>query len=112
MALAADAFADVNTADEQLIGFFIDGLQYDYMKMKVMRDNPATLQNAIQVANQEQNLRRRFDLRSGHKPQAAQYANDEPMDISHARHKAKDCRAHRAVKIHQTFPMEKRMERS
>ena len=85
MALAADAFADVNAADEQLIGFFIDGLQYDYMKMKVMRDNPATLQNAIQVANTEQNLRRRFDLRAGNQPQAAHYSNDEPMDVSHAR---------------------------
>ena len=84
MALAADAFADVNAADKQLIGLFIDGLQYDYMKMKVMRDNPATLQNAIQVADTEQNLRKRFDIRPGNQPQAANYANDEPMDISHA----------------------------
>ena len=35
------------------------------MKMKVMRDNPAMLQAAIAVANAEQNLRRRIDLRSG-----------------------------------------------
>ena len=70
-----------------------------------MRDNLATLQNAIQVTSQEQTSRR-FDLRSGSQYQAAEYANEEPVNISHARvnlrcyrynrqgHKAKDCRAH------------------
>ena len=68
MALGDEAFPhQVHAAtDQQLIGFFIDGLLHDYMKMKVMRDNPATLQQAITIVTGEQNLRRRFDLRSNH----------------------------------------------
>lgn len=103
LALAEDAFDDVDAANEQLIGFFIDGLQHDYMKMKIMRANPDTLQAAINVANTEQNLRRRFELRSGHPilPQSSS-TEVEPMEIGHARpkcykchkvgHKIKDCR--------------------
>ena len=104
LALAEDAFNDVAAADEQLVGFFVDGLSQDYMKMKVMRDNPATLQAAIAVANAEQNLRRRFDLRSGNQSQNFRDTAAEPMEIGHARpafrcyrcnrqgHKAKECR--------------------
>ena len=33
LALAEDAFNDVAAADEQLVGFFVDGLSQDYMKM-------------------------------------------------------------------------------
>lgn len=106
MALSEDAFDNVGAADEQLIGFFIDGLLHDYMKMKVMRENPATLQAAINTANAEQNLRRRFDLRSG--GSAQHFPSDrgiEPMEVGQARasfrcyrcdksgHKAKDCRS-------------------
>ena len=65
MALSEDAFDNVGAADQQLIGFFINGLSHDDMMMKVMRDNPAMLQATIAVANAEQNLRRRIDLRSG-----------------------------------------------
>ena len=39
---------------------------HDHMKIKVMRDNSGTLQAAVAVANAEQNLGRRFDLRSGY----------------------------------------------
>ena len=46
-----------------MISFFIDGMYHDYMKMKIMRDKLRTLQEAITVATDEQNLRR-FDLRS------------------------------------------------
>ena len=41
-------------ANEQMIGFFVDGLLHDYMKMKVMRDIPKTLKNAIEIANAKQ----------------------------------------------------------
>ena len=109
--LAEDAFVGQAGAaiDQQLVGFFIDGLTYDYMKMKVMRDNPATLQDAITVATNEQNLRKRFDLRSGNrssmdKGSAIDNFGPESMEVDHFRrqtrcyicnrkgHKAKDCR--------------------
>ena len=110
LALSEDAFDGqaADRYDRQMIGFFIDGLFHDYMKMKIMRDNPRTLQDAITVANNEQNLRRRFDLRSGNHPQrGADHANfgAEPMEVVHVRpqmrchfchrqgHKIKDCRA-------------------
>jgi predicted RNA-binding Zn-ribbon protein involved in translation (DUF1610 family) len=48
---------------QQMIGFFVDGLAYDYLKMKIMRDNPPDLQAAVRIALAEQNLRKRFDLR-------------------------------------------------
>ena len=68
LALADDAFIGLAgpAADRQVIGLFIDGLTFDYMKMKVMRENPATLQAAITAAINE-HLRKRFDLRSGNK---------------------------------------------
>lgn len=50
---------------DQLVGFFTDGLLMDFMKMKVMRDNPHTFQGAVDIALTEQNLRKRFNLRSG-----------------------------------------------
>lgn len=66
-----------------MISFFIDGMYHDYMKMKIMRDKLCTLQEAITVAPDEQNLRR-FDLRSGnHTQRGADHANfgAEPMDV-------------------------------
>lgn len=50
----------------QLINIFIYGLHYDYFKMKVMRDNPATLQAAIMGAMSKQNLRKCFNMRSSY----------------------------------------------
>lgn len=49
----------------QLVGFFIDGLASDYLKMKVMREKPDRLQAAVQIAMSEQNLRKWFNLRAG-----------------------------------------------
>ncbi|MCG8104675.1 MAG: hypothetical protein N0C91_20110 [Candidatus Thiodiazotropha endolucinida] len=113
LALAEDAFDDLGAANQQLVGFFVDGLWQDYMKMKVMRNNPDTLQDAISVANEEQNLRRRFDLRSHNHCQSfyssGSSTGEEPMEISHARpsfrcfncnkkgHKAKECRSYKAA---------------
>ena len=50
---------------KQLIIFFIDGLNHDYLKMKIMRDNPESYQDAVTVAMTEQNFRTRFQLRRG-----------------------------------------------
>ena len=50
--LGQDAFEGQAGAatDQQLLDFFIGGLTYDYMKMKVMRDNPANLQDAVIIS--------------------------------------------------------------
>ena len=64
LALAEEALlikqADIQTIQTQLVGFFIDGLAYDYLKIKVMRDNHATWADAVNIAMNEQDLRRRL----------------------------------------------------
>jgi hypothetical protein len=71
LTLAEETYCDhpggVKTIERQLIGLFIDGLMHDYLKMKVMRDNPVSLQTAVNTAMVEQNLRKRFGLRLGHR---------------------------------------------
>ena len=69
LSLAEEAFTGqnggVSAIERQLVGFFVDGFAYDYLKMKVMRENPTTLQAAVASAMTEQNLRKRFNLRLG-----------------------------------------------
>ena len=67
--LAHDAFAklDKTVVESQLVGFFINGLYHDYLRMKIMRENPKSFQNAVQSALAEQNLRKRFHLRTDEK---------------------------------------------
>ena len=48
--------------------------------MKVMRDNPNTLCAAVASAMGEQNLRKRFELRTSRTTR-----QDEPMEIGHNR---------------------------
>lgn len=47
----------------QLIGFFVDGLEKDKMKLKLMGDALTILENAITIAANEQRLYKRFDLK-------------------------------------------------
>ena len=54
-AITEDAFQDQDQADlaaieRQAVGFFIDGLAFDYLKMKVMRQNPDRLKVAVHIA--------------------------------------------------------------
>ena len=106
--LGEDAFEgqDNNAMQRQLVGYFIDGLHHDYMKMKVMRENPNTFNDAITAATREQNLRKRFQLRTGHMANAeSEQMGPEPMQVDHMRHRdrchfckkkghfIKDCRA-------------------
>ncbi len=69
--------------------------------MRVMRENPTRFQAAVMCAMQEQNLRKRFDLRTGR----SSGRTDEPMDVDLIRpkrcfrcsktgHLAKNCRVH------------------
>ena len=84
--LAQEAFASqqggLAAVENQMIGFFVDGLMYDYLKMKILRENPNTFQAAVTVAMNEQNLRKRFDLRSTGNPSPRK---EEPMEIGHLR---------------------------
>ncbi|MCG7884346.1 MAG: hypothetical protein JAY96_22495 [Candidatus Thiodiazotropha endolucinida] len=116
MSLAEDAFGGQGMLNQpiqdQLVGFFTDGLLMDFMKMKVMRDNPRTFQAAVDTALTEQNLRKRFNLRSGKNEtvRGGSYGH-EPMEIGHLRpaklcynckrtgHIAKDCRAKPKVNV-------------
>lgn len=110
ISLGEEAFPDENgpIKDRQLIACFIDGLTHDYLKMKVMREAPATLERAISIAVTEQNFRQMFDLRVKQKSTVDQYRKDreEPMEVDHSRdrgcfrcgsprHKARDCKARR-----------------
>ena len=85
-ALTNDAFAKVDKAvvESQLVGFFIDRLYNDFLHMKVMRENPKTFQTAVQSALAEQNLQKRFQVRSySHDTQRGR--TEEPMEIDHIR---------------------------
>ena len=50
--------------ERQLVSFFIDGLKSDSLRLRLMRQNPAKLNDAVQIAMSEQNLQKRFELRS------------------------------------------------
>ena len=64
--MANDVFAKVDKAvvESQLVRYLIDGLYHDFLYMKVMREYPKTFQAEVQSALTEQNLRKRFQLRS------------------------------------------------
>ncbi|CAC5412412.1 unnamed protein product [Mytilus coruscus] len=66
--LANEAYSDLDGHNEaterELVGIFIDGLAHSYLKMKLMRENPATFALAVKSAMTEQNLRKRFTLRT------------------------------------------------
>ena len=69
-----------DAVERQLIDIFIDGLTQDNLKMEILRDQPDTLQRAIAIATNEQNLRARVQLTHG-TPQR----REVPMEIDHSR---------------------------
>lgn len=72
--------------ERQLIGYFTDGLYYDYLQFKIMRENPSTLVAAIAIAVNEQNLRKRFNLRVGRDiTSPPQTRNEQPMEVDQVR---------------------------
>ena len=60
---------------KQLVDIFCDGLIYDYLRMKVLRCDPKSYEEAVEIAMKEQNLRKRFNLRSNAQNEALK--NDE-----------------------------------
>ena len=68
LTLAEDAFpAQQGAAVKRYqIDIFVDGLQEDKLKLKVLRANPKTLEAAVTTATNEQTLCKRFSLRTRH----------------------------------------------
>ena len=64
LALAEKAFLGQggDVVERQLIDTFVDGINNDQLKLKILRDRPDTLQGAISIATNEQNLRARGAL--------------------------------------------------
>ena len=90
--LAQEAYSQTNVSAEgskaivqrQLIDYFIDGLNHDGTKYKIMRESPRTLEDAIRVAMGEQNLRKRFALRNA-KGGSQDNDRETPMEVDHTR---------------------------
>ena len=76
--IADDAYDRDKMTDQlvqqQLVDIFCDGLSFDYLRLKILRENPKTLENAIELAMKEQNLRKRLTLRS-----TDNVRSDQPM---------------------------------
>ena len=81
LSLAEEAYNNQggNAVERQLIDIFVDGLQNDQLKMKILRDLPDMLQGAVVIATTEQNLRNRVQL-SHNTTQ-----KETPMEIDHSR---------------------------
>lgn len=62
---------------QQLVDIFCDGLTFDYLRMKILRENPRDLQleSTIQVAMHKQNLRQRIAIRGSNMTNTVQ--NDD-----------------------------------
>ena len=71
-ALAQEAFAgqqgDLGPVESQMIGFLVDGLYHDFLKMKAMCENLNTFQGTVTTAMNEQTLCRRFNLHTTSSP--------------------------------------------
>lgn len=90
LSLAEQAYEgaqDARVTEGQLVGFFTDGLYSDRLKIKVMRDDPKTLQEAINSARAEANLQQRFQLRTGRNYFAPNSNVGKPIEVDHFRYK-------------------------
>ncbi|ESO96062.1 hypothetical protein LOTGIDRAFT_160045 [Lottia gigantea] len=52
LVLASEAYSGTSSLEieKQLVGFFVDGLKENYLKLKILRENPKTLQLAVTLA--------------------------------------------------------------
>lgn len=90
--LAKEAYGDKMTTeptktliDGELVGIFVDGLISGSMQEKVYRADPKSVPQALQVAHQEDLVRKRF---AGSRPPNPPYGHnrkEEPMEVDHTR---------------------------
>ena len=69
-----------NVVERQLIDIFVDGLITDQLKMKILRDQPDTLQGAVATCTNEQNLQTRVQV-----ARHGSYSTHTPMEVDHSR---------------------------
>ena len=64
LSLAEEAYHNQggDPVERQLIDIFVDGLINDQLKMKILREQPNTLQGAVATTTNEQNLRARVQM--------------------------------------------------
>ena len=69
--IAKDAYPAVEGHEEvqtliqkQLLDMFCDGLCHDFIRLKVLKCDPKSLQEAFEIALSEQNLHKRLNIRS------------------------------------------------
>ena len=96
--------------NKQLINLFVDGLNSDAIKLKIMRQEPKLLRDAIDFAVKEENFKRDVNLRlsrsvgadshsTGHRNEKKEW-DDEEMEIDHLRHKRFPKRDHTINEVH------------
>lgn len=96
--VAEDAYpqpGDRPVVEQQMINIFLDGLFHDYLKMKILREDPQTFDEAVQIAAHEQNIRTRFSLRQENEPKKYNKnhnlktppSDESPMECDHFRRK-------------------------
>ena len=83
LSLAKEAYQNQggDAIERQLIEIFVDGLIQDHLKLKILRDQPDTLQGAIALATNEQNLRARVQMSHGFSTPR----KETPMEVDHSR---------------------------
>ena len=82
LSLAEEAYDNQggDAIERQLIDIFVDGLLKDQLKLKILRDQPDTLQGAVAICTNEQNLRTRVQM-SYHDSNNSH----TPMEVDHSR---------------------------
>lgn len=87
MTLAERAFDDTDSpvVQIQLVDIFVTGLLNDSLKMCVLRKKPTTLEQALNMAMDEVNLKQRLSLISKQPGRDSVNLGQEPMDVSHMR---------------------------
>ena len=87
LSLAEEAYNNQggNAIERQLIDTFVDGLNNDQLKLKILRDRPDTLQGAIAIATNEHNLRNRVSMSGLNRTGSDTQFRDTPMEVDHSR---------------------------
>ena len=67
-AMAREAYPDRGEREHavvqrQLVGYFVDGLEKDQLKAKLLRKEPTSFEEAVEIASREENLQKKFALR-------------------------------------------------